>query len=898
MSDLLLWFARLILASVIIVAAWAFGGVDVDLQPWLVAGTLLSTGFWFLGLLLKKPTSDQRNTFAWSRSLVILSLGILLGIIQIFPGLGDRIGPREIGRTPESLVEQYSSNDKNDDANELDCIPSRVTIQTPFLSLYPASTQTTLAQIVLAVLVFILGAGLFGRFKDQIVLYWIIGINGAILSIFGIYQKLNFDGRLFGKFQISGNAQPFASFVNRNNASGFLNLSLAACLGILFWSIYRFDFKESTGIRINTKQSMAQRFSMEVRQLMSSIDVTTLFAIIITMCTAAGVVASVSRAGIVSAVLAILFLAVILVRVGYSRITFLTGMVVVVGGIALISAAGVSEQFQSRFETLTYEEAKTNARFKNWSEAVYAIPDFPIFGTGLGTYRYAHLPYQHLPNDGWFYHAENQYFQTLFEAGIVGTVLLAILLLLTMLDLKKLLSWSGLRFQDPLPLVASFAFITQLLHSVFDFGLYLPANMMLFALIIGIASSKASLLRRLKSSASDSSELSLSEPPSSNQQSSGHVSAIAASLFCALLGTCSYLELNSRAQAGYEIESVHSVLTSEEKNLDQINGEIESFQKSAEARPNDVEVHLSLARLYIDRYRHQTMKSIEDVNVQNRVIEKQKGWAATSLRRLHNTVLGFKSQNQTQTLNRLLEYPEVKTNLKPAYKHLQLARRCCPIVARVYLSEANLKPLYEQASSEDAAFIQVAAALNPSKAAIQEEAGQLAFQLDQSNLALCCWNRCLNLNSAARERIIETAILRWPPKIIAEQIIPDDPKFLVAMVRKWMKRVVEVGHLQLLAVNKAKRLLANDRDDLEPGEREYLLARCEILLGEPEKAIAHFEDALKKDSLNALWYYELSIVLLREEKFDQAIEQGRKALLYDPKNKQYKKHFSKLNRAR
>ena len=56
--------------------------------------------------------------------------------------------------------------------------------------------------------------------------------------------------------------------------------------------------------------------------------------------------------------------------------------------------------------------------------------------------------------------------------------------------------WRLLRSQDefPIALVGLFALSTQAIHACFDFGLYLPANMVLFALLCGAIASRAARL--------------------------------------------------------------------------------------------------------------------------------------------------------------------------------------------------------------------------------------------------------------------------------------------------------------------------------------------------------------------------------------------------------------------
>src|SRR5262249_42689202 len=81
---------------------------------------------------------------------------------------------------------------------------------------------------------------------------WIgLAIDGAALSVFGIIQKINWNGKLYWTIPLTHGGQPFASYVNRNNATGFLNIALAATAGWLIWSLSRHGRRpvsQSTGL--------------------------------------------------------------------------------------------------------------------------------------------------------------------------------------------------------------------------------------------------------------------------------------------------------------------------------------------------------------------------------------------------------------------------------------------------------------------------------------------------------------------------------------------------------------------------------------------------------------------------------------------------------------------------
>ena len=127
----------------------------------------------------------------------------------------------------------------------------------------------------------------------------------------------------------------------------------------------------------------------------------------------------------------------------------------------------------------------------NWADGWRAAEDLLPAGSGLGTYRYIYRAYQQQPYDVWYYHAENQYLQALVEAGLPGLGLLLAVLGLVALACWRLLQHAPDAATYALGVAGTFALSSQAIHAVFDFGLYLPANMLLLALICGAVCGRA-----------------------------------------------------------------------------------------------------------------------------------------------------------------------------------------------------------------------------------------------------------------------------------------------------------------------------------------------------------------------------------------------------------------------
>lgn len=123
-------------------------------------------------------------------------------------------------------------------------------------------------------------------------------------------------------------------------------------------------------------------------------------------------------------------------------------------------------------------------------EAVRALEvwkDFPVFGSGLGSFSVVFPRYSGPGLVEHYTHAHNDYVQFACETGIVGVGLLG---LLVMMSFAAALRAQYVR-QDPLMRGVSFgammAIIALGIHSAVDFNLQIPANALTFMLVLAFA---------------------------------------------------------------------------------------------------------------------------------------------------------------------------------------------------------------------------------------------------------------------------------------------------------------------------------------------------------------------------------------------------------------------------
>jgi len=123
-------------------------------------------------------------------------------------------------------------------------------------------------------------------------------------------------------------------------------------------------------------------------------------------------------------------------------------------------------------------------RFLRWPATISMVQDFPIFGSGFGTYRYTYFLYDIDEGGKWSTHAHNDYLEAVAEGGIMGSVLFFLLIGMVIYSIVKM--WMIRR--HPEIKMIGIGIITSLFaasfHSIFDFSLHIPSNVFVFMLVL------------------------------------------------------------------------------------------------------------------------------------------------------------------------------------------------------------------------------------------------------------------------------------------------------------------------------------------------------------------------------------------------------------------------------
>ena len=363
------------------------------------------------------------------------------------------------------------------------------------LSLDPYSTRLVLVQLA-TLLIYFAATLVFVDTPHRLrILVRTIMIFGFCLAVFGLTQSFTSPTKVYWIRELP-QSTAFGPFINRHHFAGYMELTIAMPLGLLFAGVVEKDKR------------------------LLYVFVAGLMGIALVMTT--------SRGGIISLVAEIMFLVVvtaiwrkkeehrssrkssrwrahalkpIVVRIGLAT-ALLIGLffgVIMFGGEFSIY----------RFIDSVNTPDPTTGRAHFWSVTLDIIKAHPLVGTGLGAYGVIYTKYD--TRNGLFRleQAHNDYLQVLSDGGTIGAILaLGFVALLFYKAIQRAKSTKD-DFRRAIALGSLSGCFAVLVHSFFDFTLHTTSNALLFLVLAAMATmnghvENAPRKRRRKSSESTS----------------------------------------------------------------------------------------------------------------------------------------------------------------------------------------------------------------------------------------------------------------------------------------------------------------------------------------------------------------------------------------------------------
>src|SRR6266849_973120 len=262
-------------------------------------------------------------------------------------------------------------------------------------------------------------------------------------------------------------SQAFGPFINRHHFAGYMELTMALPLGLIF---------------SNAVEREKKFIYMFAAALM-----------------AVALVMTNSRGGIVSLVAELLFLVSLMgigrrhskkrrekrhrLRSAAARAGLaLTMVIVLFGSVALLGG----EEALSRLVGSVNADDPTTGRAHFWSVTVDIIKNHPVIGTGRGAFGVVYTGYDTRNGLYRLEQAHNDYLQVLSDGGIVGAVL-GLVFLVALFRMGFARRESRDDFRRGVATGALAGCFAVLVHSFFDFTLHTTSNSLLFLVLAALA---------------------------------------------------------------------------------------------------------------------------------------------------------------------------------------------------------------------------------------------------------------------------------------------------------------------------------------------------------------------------------------------------------------------------
>jgi O-antigen ligase len=290
---------------------------------------------------------------------------------------------------------------------------------------------------------------------------------GFLVSLFAILQHLTSNGKLYWIREIRSGGLPFGPYVNRNHFAGFAELVLPLALVPLVLGRVR-------------------RERWPVVGLFAVLPIGALFL-------------SASRGGIVSFAAELGVLTLVMIQRRTMGKQLLAGVAVLLVALLLVSWLGVG-QILERLSSVQLLEVTAGKRASMRGDTWRIFLDHPFLGTGLGTLQIVYPPYETLYDGKIVNHTHNDYLEALAETGIAGGLCCAWFIGVFLAESLKRLRQLNNSFAGALQLSGLVACSGFLVHSLVDFNLHIPANVLLFFLMAHLATAEIQQPPQLTSS--------------------------------------------------------------------------------------------------------------------------------------------------------------------------------------------------------------------------------------------------------------------------------------------------------------------------------------------------------------------------------------------------------------
>jgi len=446
---------KLLLIALILFTPVAFGSAELWAYSSMELGILLIIILWAIqtGIVRALASEKSFNSAIYNPQsaipMVLLALFLLLILFQMISlpsGILKSISPKTFALRSTLSLEPSASS-----------FP---------LSFFPFLTQIEFFKwlTLVALFIFLLGwkpLGQSDRTKKQLLIA--VMTVGVLESLYGMFEFFSGHKHILYLKMDHLISSVTGTFINRNAFAGYLLMVIPLSMGYLF-----------------SREPHQMGRSMGWRLRLSSLDGKSLLIAFGIVLMILSLLFSASRMGIASLLLSFSLISLFFRNPeGGKR---LSRPSILILSLALLWAAWIGlDAVISRFFA-TSENFED--RWRIWVNTFQIIKDYPLFGTGLGTFTQVFPMYRSFHIRGLVTHAENDFLQLIAEVGLLGIGLLGILFFY--LFYCGVSGIRSLSFRDPKRYIGvggMVGILALMFHSLVERNIQIPANAFLYTFL-------------------------------------------------------------------------------------------------------------------------------------------------------------------------------------------------------------------------------------------------------------------------------------------------------------------------------------------------------------------------------------------------------------------------------
>lgn len=632
-------------------------------------------------------------------------------------------------------------------------------------SLIPADTRSTVTTLLSLALLCCVAFEQLRNGRSIMAASVLILANGIAIASVGMTHMLQEKQFVLNQIWSLGDNKAlvtvFATFVNPNNAAGWLCLCVAVAAGWITWHVKPSSTSPSLR-RGRLRISFFGRLWQRAVEFLADLTVWQIITLTAAALLAAGVAATQSRGGIVA-----LVTAVVVTAFCRSSVRNLPLVIALLAGAGL-TTFGVLQWLDldvgvvSELETLKDLDKAAGARPAHWLDSLHLVRDFPVFGTGLGSYRFATPAYSTHHTGVWFRNADNHYVDMIVEGGIVGLLLfisIGILGLVTGFaawrqSKTKTTSRSSeaprlsRRALAGMGTVVILATVSQAVSALLDYGVGLPAASSL--LLVLIAATAGFLIEgKVPAKLKDAGSIRL-----------GRLVVIPLQLLLAAAAATQIPDQLAATTIDEIIVEGHGILNSpvQATKLAGLGVTRTALEEALTDREDDSEGLRLLTRLAEAEFRWTVLKQGRSDTLQDNP-QFSRLWNNVNIQVLIGQLAQIE-RDEPQTARRLHE--QLLANLHDVSwsETLKQIQQRFPMMPRIAVERANIAILAKDVElfNEQATM---ALFTDPSNAGTLFKIGSLALHCSQPELTKRVWKHCLTLTPQFRSLILLEGRLQW-----------------------------------------------------------------------------------------------------------------------------------------